>query len=430
MPWSRTKALSLPGRARIRLDDPDVEASQYANHTGNSASRNVRRRYIWLGVMLGVVLLALSFEYMTKSMATLLDNELFTHFKSDKGGDKSGGVVNGRDGTEASNQDNWSTGSAFVAVAVLQLGCILQPGGSSIFDGATGLWRLSPIYCLWDMATTYATFCTTISRFPWSPRLVFAGIAAARYRSSRTVDFYALSVMDQRQFTDEMIENHIQQDIHDAFWLPRKRRVLSAVVSLVNIAQFTKLAVVRGSFQSAGFGQLLGVVYFSYWLTNESLVHVLRFSNSQTSPVEKERALLIAKTIRPQWLFTVDHRTGIVSDKSKNMFFGGICHCLASAVLAALVFGIGSHSLAGRVEIHNSVRWLLMAWFYMLPAFCLLLCLWSLVNFSEGFEKDRMGIHFWYALQGSQALLLILLFYLCIFDPSETTQPSWTDWLP
>ncbi|KAK9771937.1 putative Fungal pheromone STE3G-protein-coupled receptor [Seiridium cardinale] len=65
-------------------------------------------------------------------------------------------------------ENTWSAGSAFAAILVLQLSCVFQPAGTLIFDGAIGVWKLSPIYCLLDMGSTYVGGLSMIIRYKLS----------------------------------------------------------------------------------------------------------------------------------------------------------------------------------------------------------------------------------------------------------------------
>ena len=401
--------------------------------------RASRRRWrAWIAAFLLVLLVALAAEKCTGALASVLDHEIFTKVPSrwkifnhvDASQPRS--LSAEAPAAEPKTDTEWSTGSAFVAVVVLQLSCVLQPAGSNILDGALGLWRISPLYCLWDSAAICTSVVCMVFREHAPLRLAIAVVLAARRRSVRTLPYYMLPVQDQITLKNGGVKMHILQDIRDAFAIPRKRRIMSAIVMSVNILQFVKVMSISGPFASIGAGSILAGIYFTYWLLNEVAIQTLGFSSHKMSPPDQEFAVRLAICYRPHWLFTVDPSDGQQAYRQAwNIFLSGLFHFSAAAFVAVFGFGIKTKGM----EIHGVIEssgWahFFGFWFYFLPLITLYLSLWPIFEFTEGFGMARWALGLWFSLQGFQVLLLVLLYHLCIYDSSQTLKPNWLDWLP
>lgn len=233
-------------------------------------------------------------EKLTGRLASLLDHEIFARHAPrwrlfDRAPSDPTTTPEDPEGSPTPTDTTWSPGSAFIAIVVLQLSCRLQPGGSTIFDGATGTWRLSPIYCLWNMAASSAAILHMVIRTRSPLRIAVAVVTAARYRSTRTLNLHTMRSMDQKRLDREGHKVHILQDVHDAFLLPSKRRIVAIMMTALTLLQFVKIMAVAGPFDTTGIVAVLAGVYFTYWLFNETLIHILRFSSGCPTPAIKWR---------------------------------------------------------------------------------------------------------------------------------------------
>jgi hypothetical protein len=115
--------------------------------------------------------------------------------------------------------------------------------------------------------------------------------------------------MDQKHLDREGPKVHILQDVHDAdvhdaFLLPSKRRIVATIMISLTLLQFVKTMAVAGPFDTIGIVAVLARVHFTYWLFNETLIHILRFSSGCRTPADQVVALALAKHHRPNWLFS------------------------------------------------------------------------------------------------------------------------------
>lgn len=379
-------------------------------------------------------------EKLTGRLAGLLDHEIFARHAPrwrlfDQAPSDPTTTPEDPEGSPTPTDTTWSPGSAFIANVVLQLSCCLQPGGSTIFDGATGTWRLSPIYCLWDMAAFSAAVLHMVIRTLSPLRIAVAVVTAARYRSTRTLNSHTMRSMDQKRLDREGHKVHILQDVHDAFLLPSKRRIVAIMMTALTLLQFVKIMAVAEPFDTTGIVALLAGVYFTYWLFNETLIRILRFSSGCPMPADQVVALTLAEHHRPNWLFSTPlDAEQWVTQQGWNMFLGGLAHFLLFAAAGFIFLDIkvtGSGFPRGGGDAMNEA-WVHFfgLFFFVLPLLALFLCVWAICDFTSGLGKDRWAIHFWYSLQGSQVVLLVLLFHLRLYDSSRTFKPSWLDWLP
>ncbi|KAK1759947.1 hypothetical protein QBC47DRAFT_373351 [Echria macrotheca] len=442
--------MAWPFRREARLALPAAEPTPLQPAPINSPPKRSRRSYLVLIASICVIALVLVLERFTGVLARALDSEIFARHahrwrlfeRAETAPDSrrtQPGDLN-EDPSTADADTEWSAGSAFMALAVLQLSCGLQPGGSSILDAASGTWRLSPIYCLWDLTTSCGAILHMVFRDRCPVRIAVAIIVAARNRSIRTLDPHIMPLLDQRRLEQEGVQFHILQDVRDAFLQPSRRRIVAAITAPLAVLQFVKTMAISGSFNTVGVGATLAVVYFTYWLFNEGIVNILRFSSTQLTPADQAVALALAKSHRPHWLFSVpldaSSRQHRVTRQAWNMFLGGLAHYLLAAGAALLVFDVNFES-GGFSNMNEDEEGINPGWsyffrfyFFFMPLAALFVCLWSIANLAEGLGKDRWLIHFWYSLQGSQVVLLLLLYYLRLYDSTSTFKPGWLDWFP
>jgi len=105
-----------------------------------------------------------------------------------------------------------------------------------------------------------------------------------------------------------------------------------------SLLQFVKIMAVTGPFDTIGIVAVLAGVCFTYWLFNETLIHILRFLLGYPTPAYQEVALALAEHHHPSWLFSnpLDAEQ-CVTQQGWNMFLGGMAHFLLVAA-AGFIF--------------------------------------------------------------------------------------------
>ncbi|KAK6077032.1 hypothetical protein SCUP515_05215 [Seiridium cupressi] len=224
-------------------------------------------------------------------------------------------------------ENTWPAGSAFAAILVLQLSCVFQPAGALIFDGAIAVLRLSPIYCLPDMGSTYADGLFMIIRYKISIAEAFAVIAAVRYQSFRA------------QVRDEQGIDETWPSLNTILIIASKRRILPTIIATISVLQYVKVLSIQGSADVTIPTQFLGTMYFLYWLTNELVMLVLSFSTTKL-----DAGYTLAVDVWPLWA----HPSSTSNPELFRLcfaLFGGCCQLVICIAVAMTVFQIGTSGL-------------------------------------------------------------------------------------
>ena len=310
------------------------------------------------------------------------------------------------DNIKTTNNDYQSVGSAFSAIFLLQLSCVIQPAGSFTLQGALSTWRFSPVYCAIEAVLTLVYFYDAAISKKMSTISTALAIGAVRHRSYRPMP---------RQFVI------IEQDIEDVQRLMRRRRIFAALNGILVIFQFVKVVSINGSPSSTITTYILGGTYFVYWAVNELLAEIIRFSRHETLDLCADDHEISA--LYNSQLATLDRITPAFP------FMAGLLHIGTSIMLTIIVFGIGNGGL--QVLGHHIppiANHFLELGLLLFPILAIYFCLWPLLLPTQD-RQHQFASHAWYSLQGLQSCVLILLYYLCMYDSTKVSRPSWLDWL-
>lgn len=158
-------------RRDARLALPLTETPRPALEDAKEAPNRTRTSFVLPVVAVCIVAIVLVAEKLTGRLASLLGHGRYSRDTLPGGACLIGPrqtrqPLRKAPGGPAPTDTTWLPGSAIIAIVVLKLSCCLQPGGSTIFDGATGTWRLSPIYCLWYMDDSFMVLAAGPSSRP------------------------------------------------------------------------------------------------------------------------------------------------------------------------------------------------------------------------------------------------------------------------
>jgi hypothetical protein len=301
---------------------------------------------------------------------------------------------------------DWSPGNAFSAIFMLQLSCFLQPAGSSTLEASLSTWRFSPVYCAIEAVRTLRSFYDALISRKMSISSTALAVGAARYRSYRPVPQEG---------------GNIQQDIEDVQHLMRRRRLFATLNGILVIFQFVKVVSVSGRAGSTTITYILGGIYFVYWAVHELIAEIVRFPRRISLD-------LYADGHKTSALYHSE--LAALDDLIPSFpFFAGLLHIGTSILLTMTVFGIGNGGLLVHGHhISPIANCFLELGLLASPILAIYFCLWYILPPTQD-HQHRSGSHAWYTLQGLQSCVLILLYYICIFDSTKISRPDWLDWL-
>ena len=304
-------------------------------------------------------------------------------------------------------EDNsqWTPGNAFSAIMILQLNCVFQGAGSAIFEALLNTWRFSPLFCLFDLLKTLNDALYLITANGATLPCACHMIAAARYRSFRPTASLSFQY------------ESIIQDLHDVRNIVRRRRILASIVALVAIFQFVKVATVRGPAHDIVLGIMFSGIFFASWLLQEAIAAVIRFSPESVLKVHRDALFIMATSIRKPW----------GSDQSVPQRPLLVMHHIAIVTAAMISWHLANEPVASRIPPWaDKICILLLLGVPALVCWLLHRC-WAAIWGAA--EADVVIVNVWHAFQALAVCLLILAFYLCIYNSSNTYRPGWTDWL-
>jgi hypothetical protein len=283
--------------------------------------------------------------------------------------------------------DQWSAGSALSNIGVLVLNCVIQPSGSMLFAGPSSVWRVSPICCFADTVWTIdCMLYLAIVR-----RLAITSVCRVII-----VYLYVESVNDEKEL-QEMLQ---------------KRRLLALIMGAAGVTQFVKIVAVRGKPLDVAVAYILATVYFSHWLLHEILANTSRLSSRRNLSRDEIHALQYMRA-------TCKSRDHI----SEFWWFGHYMLCILS--LAAI------HLAWVAPPWPTAPKQIFFAGLKFLGIVCLLTAfgLGFLVRFVIIRRDSTRLLTVFYACHAVLAAAVIIEYFLIVYDPNQSSRPSWTDWL-
>lgn len=308
-----------------------------------------------------------------------------------------------------------------MSILMLQLSCLLQPAGSSVFVGTNSLWRLTPIYCILDLTRMLYNIIALIIKFACPLPAACAIVYTRRHLSSKASQVESYAHPRAEGIICDMVA--AQQTIS-------QRRVLSIITVVVNISQFLKVATISGAKESIVLDQLLASIYFAYFVVQELVAGIVRFT------------VLDSEALHELDLDGMARFVGL-NDKSSfrvmrdPLMFGVYLGLSVSLTLKDLYLHMGMIDLFADGLIFAAIRSL----FSLCSDFsnmCLitffLVVLWRIKHgWFQGYRERSRSLrqfqNWWFFMQGTMQIAVIVMYHVLVYDSRRTHRPDWTDWL-
>ena len=200
-----------------------------------------------------------------------------------------------------------------------------------------------------------------------------------------------------------------------------RRGILASITGVIAILQFVKVVTVQGPPRHVAMGYVVGSIYFAHWFVHELLAFVIRFTPTNLDNWDEYEFVTLGLYLRPDWYRRENPRLQI---------FFSISLAIASGVLAV---SMGATDLRlGALDVSEWVRIAGDGLFLVVPYILLIVISHDLDSLVYDWAEAYVpwgALNWWYGLQAIQTWAFLLIYYLCMYDSSQTHHPRWTDWL-
>lgn len=311
----------------------------------------------------------------------------------------------------SATEQTFPAGSVIIGMLRLQVNCLLQPPGSSVFEASYVTWRILPYYCLVDLIQILFDVARLSVRFRCSLSSTCLVMCASRYRSTLGIS--------NEDLLGRSPEHKAMNDMRHVKSAVPNPTFASLALAVLAILQLLKITTAQGSPNYILFDHVVAIIFFSHWLVLEVLWIMVRLVPRDARRWDHDGIIQMAIHLRPMW----------------TQEFSG-CHVnwhglhIFCSPLYLLVFPDNNNSEHGASAAATKLPNWALAYVFLsivvLGIMCIATCVWSCV---WGYDNSGKTQNCTLAAMAVHWIVWFLHVHIFVYDKNQTYREGWTDWL-